>query len=65
MSYEVTCLVVLTMHRSTVVGRSLSSQNLGTKDSGLCIEAWKGIYPSIRPTQNGLSVTVGKIPLYF
>jgi hypothetical protein len=33
---------------------------VGTKDSGLGTDGWKGLYPSIRRMQNGLSVTVGQ-----
>ncbi|PAN13868.1 hypothetical protein PAHAL_2G369600 [Panicum hallii] len=41
------------------VGRSFFSQKLGcAKDGTLGAEAWKGLYESIRPMQNGVSVLV-------
>ncbi|CAN6205328.1 unnamed protein product [Urochloa humidicola] len=40
-------------------GRSLLSQKLGwDKDGKLGAETWKGLYQSIRPMQNGLSVLI-------
>ncbi|CAL5072784.1 unnamed protein product [Urochloa decumbens] len=40
-------------------GRSFLSQKLGwDKDGALGAEAWKGLYQSIRPMQNGLSVLI-------
>ncbi|CAN6183225.1 unnamed protein product, partial [Urochloa humidicola] len=40
-------------------GRSFLSQKLGwDKDGTLGAEAWKGLYQSIRPMQNGLSVLI-------
>ena len=53
------------MRRYIAVGRSFFSQKLGcAKDGTLGVEAWKGLYESIRPMQNGgLSVLVGQLSL--
>ncbi|KAG8080617.1 hypothetical protein GUJ93_ZPchr0007g5622 [Zizania palustris] len=43
------------------IGRSSFSPQLGTKDLGLGITAWKGFYQSCRLTQQGLSLNIGQI----
>jgi eukaryotic translation initiation factor 2C len=54
------------MRRYIAVGRSFFSQKLGcAKDGTLGAEAWKGLYESIRPMQNGVSVLVGQFSLRF
>ncbi len=47
--------------RYSPVGRSFYSPNLGTRRSlGDGLESWRGFYQSIRPTQMGLSLNIGK-----
>jgi len=59
------CFFIWAMRRYIAVGRSFFSQKLGcAKDGTLGVEAWKGLYESIRPMQNGgLSVLVGQLSL--
>jgi hypothetical protein len=55
------------MHRYVAVGRSFFSpliDSMGPKNLGLGVEGWKGFYQTIRPTQKGLSVIIGKISLH-
>ncbi|CAN6175364.1 unnamed protein product [Urochloa humidicola] len=51
--------VVFNERNNMKSGRSFLSQKLGwDKDGTLGAEAWKGLYQSIRPMQNGLSVLI-------
>jgi len=51
-------------HRYEPFGRSFFSPDLGRRRSlGEGIESWRGFYQSIRPTQMGLSLNIGKKPL--
>lgn len=45
----------------TPVGRSFYSANLGRRPLGEGLEAWRGFYQSIRPTQMGLSLNIGML----
>lgn len=43
------------------VGRSFYSPDLGRRQAlGEGLESWRGFYQSIRPTQMGLSLNIGK-----
>lgn len=55
----------LDAHRYSPVGRSFYSPNLGTRQPlGDGLESWRGFYQSIRPTQMGLSLNIGKCHTY-
>lgn len=48
------------------VGRSFYSPKLGKRQPlGEGLESWRGFYQSIRPTQMGLSLNIGKGVLTF
>jgi hypothetical protein len=50
--------------RYVPVGRSFYSPNLGMRKSlGEGLESWRGFYQSIRPTQMGLSLNIGELPM--
>jgi hypothetical protein len=50
--------------RYVPVGRSFYSPNLGMRKSlGDGLESWRGFYQSIRPTQMGLSLNIGELPM--
>jgi hypothetical protein len=52
----------LPTQRFCPVGRSFYSPNLGRRQSlGEGLESWRGFYQSIRPTQMGLSLNIGKV----
>jgi eukaryotic translation initiation factor 2C len=54
----------LPTHRYVPVGRSFYSPNLGMRKSlGEGLESWRGFYQSIRPTQMGLSLNIGELPM--
>lgn len=48
------------MLRFVPVGRSFFSPEFGKSNVGVGVEAWKGFYQSLRPTQQGLSLVVDK-----
>lgn len=48
------------MARYVPVGRSFFSATVGRSNLGFGVEAWKGFYQSIRPTQQGLALVVDK-----
>jgi eukaryotic translation initiation factor 2C len=51
----------LPTHRYTPIGRSFYSPSLGlTVPLGDGLESWRGFYQSIRPTQMGLSLNIGR-----
>jgi eukaryotic translation initiation factor 2C len=51
----------LPTHRYTPIVRSFYSPNLGSRVSlGDGLESWRGFYQSIRPTQMGLSLNIGR-----
>ena len=51
----------LPTQRFCPVGRSFYSPNLGRRQQlGEGLESWRGFYQSIRPTQMGLSLNIGK-----
>jgi hypothetical protein len=48
-------------HRYMPFGRSFFSPDLGSRQRlGDGLESWRGFYQSIRPTQMGLSLNIGK-----
>lgn len=48
-------------YRYAPFGRSFFSPDLGRRRSlGEGLETWRGFYQSIRPTQMGLSLNIGK-----
>lgn len=54
-----TILTACFLSRDVPVARSFFHSELGTRQLGGGLVAWRGYYQSLRPTQSGLSLNLG------
>jgi hypothetical protein len=59
-SFRVLAMSFLRLSRDVPVSRSFFHSELGTRQLGGGLVAWRGYYQSLRPTQSGLSLNLGK-----